>query len=81
MNERVCIPSSEGSITIDPEWTINDLLACAPESAHVLNAFGVDTCCGGGATIAAAAAEAGITAAELTGAITAAVRHRSSTPR
>lgn len=58
---------------IESTWTINELLRREPLSAAVLNAFGVDTCCGGGDTIDAAAAAAGITGAELIGAIVAAL--------
>lgn len=71
-----CITSS-----VDPEWTINDLLQRAPGSAPVLNAFGVDTCCGGGNTIDEAAAEAGLDAAELIAALNDALAHRTGCRR
>lgn len=81
MNERVCNLPGAGSASIESWSTINELLACAPESAPVLNAFGVDTCCGGGDTIAVAAAGAGITAEELIDAVMAAVNHRGAARR
>ena len=67
--------------SIDPEWTINDLLQRAPASATVLNAFGVDTCCGGGNTIDEAAGEAGLDAAELIAALNDALAHRAGCRR
>jgi iron-sulfur cluster repair protein YtfE (RIC family) len=45
---------------VDPSWTVNDVIAKCPETMPVLNAFGVDTCCGGDETLAAAALEAGL---------------------
>ncbi len=81
MTQPACILPTAGSFAIDPKWTINDLLACAPASAPVLNAFGIDTCCGGGAPIATAAAEAGITVEELTGAIADAISYRANSRR
>ena len=58
-------------IRIDPRWTVNELLRREPSSAPVLNAFGVDTCCGGGDTIDVAAAAAGTTGTALIAAIVA----------
>jgi len=52
-------------IHIESSWTINELLRREPLSAAALNAFGVDTCCGGGDTIDVAAAAAGISGAAL----------------
>jgi regulator of cell morphogenesis and NO signaling len=66
---------------IDPSWTINELLRREPSSAPVLNAFGVDTCCGGGDTITEAAANAGLDAAELIGALSDALTHRIGATR
>ena len=45
---------------IDPTWSINELLRRRPESVAILNAYGVDTCCGGASSIADAAREEGI---------------------
>jgi regulator of cell morphogenesis and NO signaling len=44
---------------IDPAWTVNELLELIPESATVLHRLGIDTCCGGGLTLAAATVSAG----------------------
>jgi regulator of cell morphogenesis and NO signaling len=46
------------SIDIDPAWSVNELLSRTPAAARVLNAFGIDTCCGGGDSLADAAREA-----------------------
>ncbi len=45
------------SIDIDPDWSVNELLARIPTAARVLNSFGIDTCCGGGDSLAKAARE------------------------
>lgn len=45
---------------IDPTWSINELLRRRPESVAILNAYGVDTCCGGASSIVDAAREEGI---------------------
>jgi iron-sulfur cluster repair protein YtfE (RIC family) len=49
--------------------TVNQALAQWPEAVRALNDFGVDTCCGGSATLAEAAIEAGIPASALLDAI------------
>ncbi|HEU4697810.1 MAG TPA: DUF542 domain-containing protein [Gemmatimonadales bacterium] len=48
-----------------PTTTVNDLLRRAPTAAPVLNALGIDTCCGGGLSLAEAAQSAGIPTSEL----------------
>lgn len=73
--------AAPASSPIDPSWTINELLRREPSSAPVLNAFGVDTCCGGGETITEAAVNAGLDAAELIGALSDALAHRAETKR
>ena len=78
MNAYAAAPASP---SIQPSWTINELLRREPRSAPVLNAFGIDTCCGGGDTITAAAASAGLDAAELIGALTDALAHRGAANR
>ena len=45
---------------IDPAWSVNEVIVRYPESIAVLNAFGLDTCCGGAEPIGLAASEAGI---------------------
>ena len=47
-------------ITIDPDATVNDIIAQHPASIAVLNQFGVDSCCGGGETLRAAAQHSGV---------------------
>lgn len=43
------------AVAIDPEWSVNELLARYPAAASVLNAHGVDSCCGGASSLADAA--------------------------
>ena len=43
-----------------PHATVNDTRLRYPVSIKVFNAFGIDACCGGAATLAQAAADAGI---------------------
>lgn len=54
---------------IDPSWTVNEVIAKYPETMPVLNAFGIDTCCGGDESLAAAANEAGLEADRLVAAL------------
>jgi iron-sulfur cluster repair protein YtfE (RIC family) len=54
---------------IDPACTIDALIARQPGTIFVLNAFGIDTCCGGSDTIAEAAAYAHVDPALLLGAL------------
>jgi iron-sulfur cluster repair protein YtfE (RIC family) len=44
---------------IDPDLSVDDALRRYPAAAAVLNAFGVDACCGGARSIRAAAREDG----------------------
>lgn len=41
--------------TVNPGATVNDTIARYPATARVFNRFGIDTCCGGGSTVAEAA--------------------------
>lgn len=43
------------TIAVDPNETLNELVARAPDSLPVLQRFGLDTCCGGALTLALAA--------------------------
>jgi iron-sulfur cluster repair protein YtfE (RIC family) len=52
--------TSTTATTIAADWSVNETLLRHPVSIKVFNAFGVDSCCGGAATIAEAAAEVGI---------------------
>lgn len=49
----------------DLEWTVNQTIQRHPTTARVFNSFGVDSCCGGGATLDAAARDAGVSPEEL----------------
>lgn len=42
-------------ITIDPNWSVNEILQRHPETVGVFNTFGIDSCCGGGASLFEAA--------------------------
>ena len=45
-------------LTIDPALSINEIIKRHPASIGVLNAHGLDTCCGGGESLRSAALEA-----------------------
>jgi len=47
-------------IVIHPDTTVEQILVAYPLTAAVFNAFGIDVCCGGGASLAAAASSDGI---------------------
>lgn len=53
------------TIPISETSTVGDAIARHPASITVLNAFGVDTCCGGSASIGEAAAHAHVETALL----------------
>jgi regulator of cell morphogenesis and NO signaling len=59
--------------TVDPGTSVNDVLRRWPAAVTALNAFGVDTCCGGGDSLTEAAAQAGVSVDDLIGAITEAI--------
>jgi regulator of cell morphogenesis and NO signaling len=44
---------------LELSWTVNDVLSRHPSTAAVFNAFGMDTCCGGGHALGVACVEAG----------------------
>jgi regulator of cell morphogenesis and NO signaling len=54
---------------IDPTTTVNDVLRAYPATVGVFNAFGIDACCGGAATLADAAARDGAELDALLGAL------------
>ncbi len=60
---------SNPSSAIDPTSTIDAVIAHHPSSITVLNAFGIDTCCGGGDSLADAAAHARVDVATLVAAL------------
>jgi len=59
--------------TIDPALSVNEVLRRWPGAVTALNAYGVDTCCGGANSLSEAAAQAGVSADDLIGAIADAV--------
>ena len=50
---------------ITTSWTVYDVLRYYPTTVLVFNDLGIDTCCGGMATIEAAARDAAVTPAAL----------------
>lgn len=54
---------------LDPELSVNDALRFYPSSAAVLNAFGIDSCCGGARSLRAAAVEDGVDCCALVAAL------------
>lgn len=57
------------SHSIDASWTVNDAIRVFPETVTVFNAFGVDSCCGGAATLEEAALDASADPGELISAL------------
>lgn len=60
---------------IDPSMTINEIVARYPQTMAVFNRFGLDTCCGGGVTVAEAARRDGIDAEPVLAELQRAVEH------
>jgi regulator of cell morphogenesis and NO signaling len=52
--------SNSATRLVDPAWTVNELISRFPECMPLLNAHGVDTCCGGELPLDRAAREAGM---------------------
>jgi regulator of cell morphogenesis and NO signaling len=48
------------NVAINEAWTVNEVIESFPDTIAVFNSFGVDSCCGGNATLAEAAADAGV---------------------
>ena len=63
-------------IDIDPAWSINELLRRHPAAGRVLNALGIDSCCGGAASLRETARADDIELDTLITAIAAEVRER-----
>lgn len=59
---------------LDCTVSVNDMIALHPETAEVFNAYGIDTCCGGGATVQNAARDSNVDAARLCDDLDAAIR-------
>lgn len=58
---------------IDPNWTVNDMIAREPATIAVFNRFGLDTCCGGAIPIVEAVRRDGVELNALLAALRAAV--------
>ena len=54
---------------IDPEATLNELVAAEPKALTVLHRYGLDTCCGGGLPLREAARRHELSLDELVAAI------------
>lgn len=64
------MPSSQPlAPVVDPTLSVNETLRRWPAAVGPLNAFGVDTCCGGAASLEMAAADAGVPVATLLDAV------------
>lgn len=50
----------QDTLTIDPTWTVNKVVALYPATVSVFNRFGVDSCCGGAVAITEAATRDGV---------------------
>jgi iron-sulfur cluster repair protein YtfE (RIC family) len=61
------------TITITADETLNELVARAPAALPALQRLGLDTCCGGGLTLAVVAEHHGLDLAELLGTLRAAL--------
>jgi len=65
---------------LDVSTSVNDVLTQYPETVSVFNAFGIDACCGGAASLREAARRDGVDLAELLAALQTAVT-RVEVPR
>jgi regulator of cell morphogenesis and NO signaling len=61
---------------LDPNLTINEIVARFPETIPVFNRFGLDTCCGGGVRVDEAARRDGVNVTEVLSALREAVERR-----
>lgn len=61
-------------VTIDPAWTVRDVVQRYPASIAVFKAFRVEACCDAGRSLDEAAARAGVTGAILIGALESALQ-------
>lgn len=59
-------------MTTDASLSINEIIRRVPASISVLNAYGIDTCCGGEISLAESAKEIGVSPEDILRAITAA---------
>lgn len=52
--------TDSGGESIDPAWTINEIIRRSPAADSVLRRHGFDSCCGGSLTLAEAAGRHGV---------------------
>jgi iron-sulfur cluster repair protein YtfE (RIC family) len=52
---------------IDPDTTVNDVVRLYPGTIPLFNEYGIDTCCGGGVSLAVAAQRDNVELSELLG--------------
>jgi iron-sulfur cluster repair protein YtfE (RIC family) len=64
--------------TLDPAISVNELLRRCPSVLPVLNAFGVDSCCGGAESLTLAARSAEVPLEGLMAELSAAVQRAAS---
>ena len=57
------------TVQLDCRLSVNDVIARHPATAAAFGAYGIDTCCGGGAAVEDAARVAGIDPVTLCGAL------------
>jgi hypothetical protein len=53
------------AVAVTPDETVAAIGTRAPDALAILRRFGIDTCCGGGLTLAQAAASAGVPVATV----------------
>jgi len=63
--------------TPDPELTLDELTNRFPETIEIFNRFGMDVCCGGGATLREAAERDGVNLASIQAALRDALANRA----
>jgi iron-sulfur cluster repair protein YtfE (RIC family) len=64
------MPSPIPLADLDPSLSVNEILRRWPASIGPLNAFGIDCCCGGDASLRDAAADADVSLEDLLDALT-----------
>ena len=65
--------------SIEIGTTVNDVLRMYPETVSVFNAFGIDACCGGAASLHEAARRDGVSLAELVAALESVIARAEAT--
>ena len=62
-----------GGCPVNKSWTGDEVIQAYPQSIAIFNHIGIDTCCGGGETLDAAAVEASLDVDALLAALRGAV--------